>query len=146
MDKNLKISNNRTNLPFSARFTTLNQAPVSSPGMLRLPFSSSITSRAVDGPPQKSSWSNEKSESKTKYSSFREDCHYSFVECQGSNLVHWSFADDENTLDKIKAHKLCSSALLIADGDIENKGERKQLYEKWLEDKNSIYPLTLIIL
>ncbi|NQZ60499.1 MAG: ATP-binding protein, partial [Lentisphaeraceae bacterium] len=59
----------------------------------------------------------------------------SFVEYQGSNLTHWSFADDEAAVENMKAQYLCGQAFLIADGDVANKGERVKLYEKMLDER-----------
>ena len=75
-----------------------------------------------------------------KYSSFKEDYHYSFVEYQGSNLIHWTFDSKDNNEDKIEAIFLCAPALVIADGDIIKKEDRKEVYEKILGDKLIILP------
>lgn len=67
-----------------------------------------------------------------KYSSYREDCHYSFVEYQGSNLVHWTFDPTDENIKKIKVNFLCGPAIVVADGDIVTKGSRKETYTKEL--------------
>lgn len=62
-----------------------------------------------------------------KYRRFMPNYHYTFVEYAGSNLVHWSFSDEftEHLNDKgMNALLTTSSVLLIADGDIQPKGNR----------------------
>ena len=66
-----------------------------------------------------------------KYRKFKEDLHYIFAEYQGSNIVHWDFknqekSNDENNPEKTttRVEALCGNALLISDGDIDNKGTR----------------------
>ncbi len=66
---------------------------------------------------------------------FKEDIHYSIVEYQGSNLVHWSFDKSKSETDKINTRFLCAEAFVIADGDITDKGNRKEEFEKALGDK-----------
>jgi hypothetical protein len=64
----------------------------------------------------------------------REDYHYSFVEYQGSNLTHWTFDEKDQTV-KIKANYLCGHSFLIADGDVSDKGTRKDDYTKMLGER-----------
>jgi len=53
-----------------------------------------------------------------------ENYHYTFVEYQGGTLGHWSFGE---VMDgRLQAARLCSSAFLIADGDITGKGKRAE--------------------
>lgn len=62
-----------------------------------------------------------------KYRGFMPNFHYTFVEYQGSNLVHWSFdEEDRDFLDSqgLNGLSVCSDMLLIADGDIQGKGSR----------------------
>jgi hypothetical protein len=62
-----------------------------------------------------------------KYRGFMPNFHYTFVEYQGSNLVHWNFdEEDQDFLDNqgLNALSVCSDMLLIADGDIQDKGSR----------------------
>jgi len=61
-----------------------------------------------------------------KYSMFFEDTHYSFVEYQGSCLAHWIF-DEDSVLDGINVKKLCADAIVIADGDVNNKPRAKRV-------------------
>jgi hypothetical protein len=63
-----------------------------------------------------------------------EDYHYSFVEYQGSNLTHWTFESKDQSA-RIKANFLCAASLLIADGDVSNKGNRKSEYQEMLQDR-----------
>ena len=58
-----------------------------------------------------------------KLNSYNENLHYVFVEYQGSNITHWAFSD-ECTHVQTLAKKLNKNILVIADGDIRNKGER----------------------
>jgi hypothetical protein len=60
--------------------------------------------------------------------------HYSFVEYQGSNLMHWTF-DEKDQSAKIKASYLCGHSFLIADGDVSDKGNRRSDYENMLGDR-----------
>ncbi|MEW6088924.1 MAG: AAA family ATPase [bacterium] len=71
-----------------------------------------------------------------KINNFKEDYHYSFVEYQGANITHWSFDGKEE--DKINAKAMCAQCFLIADGDIENKGTRKEDLEAVLGDRFEI--------
>ncbi|MBY7970824.1 ATP-binding protein [Vibrio fluvialis] len=72
----------------------------------------------------------------TKLRQFKENLHYVFTEYQGSNITHWNFgsavaSDDSST----PAKKLNNKIFLLADKDIEGKGDRvKDLTEK-LGDK-----------
>ena len=68
-------------------------------------------------------------------SKYKEDMHYSFFEYQGSNLVHWTFDNEDSEEEKIKATNLCAEALLIADGDIVTKGNRKEVFSEMLKEK-----------
>lgn len=69
-----------------------------------------------------------------KYSLLHEDTHYSFVEYQGSTLIHWTFDPNDDSLKRIKANWLCGGAIMIADGDIANKkhGDRVKFYKECL--------------
>jgi predicted ATP-dependent endonuclease of OLD family len=73
----------------------------------------------------------EDTEKHKKYDLYKEDLHYIFAEYQGSNIVHWDFSNREQNDDLDNEGKkttlveaLCGNALLIADGDIDNKGTR----------------------
>lgn len=69
-----------------------------------------------------------------RYEALREDRHYSFVEYQGANLVHWTFEDDSDT-QAIRAVFLCARAFVIADGDVANKGDRVERFTAMLQDR-----------
>ncbi len=69
------------------------------------------------------------------FANLKEDYHYSLIEYQGSNLTHWSFNIDEEEDKRIKANFICGNPVLIADGDIENKGDRLTIYKDMLGDK-----------
>ena len=68
-----------------------------------------------------------------KYRRFMPNYHYTFVEYAGSNLVHWDFSDEftDHLNDQgMNALLTTSSVPLIADGDIQGKGNRvEQLTE-----------------
>lgn len=59
-----------------------------------------------------------------EYQHLKEDIHYSFVEYQGANLIHWNFESDSDDLKKISAVRMCGEAIVIADGDIISKKDR----------------------
>lgn len=75
-----------------------------------------------------------------EFSNYREDLHYSFVEYQGSVLVHWSFSDEDNP-EKIKANFVCANAFLIADGDIMKRGDRVKDFQRMLEERFYLLPV-----
>jgi len=72
-----------------------------------------------------------------RYRRFMPNYHYTFVEYAGSNLVHWDFSDEftDHLSDQgMNALLTTSSVLLIADGDIQGKGNRvEQLTESLAE-------------
>lgn len=67
-----------------------------------------------------------------------EDTHYSFVEYGGANITHWSFLDKE--VHPIEVERLCAKALVIIDGDGDNRIERKDKLKKRLKDNLIILP------
>lgn len=67
------------------------------------------------------------SEQQTKYKRFMPSYHYTFVEYQGGNLVHWNFDNVyKDHADQINAKCLNNEILLIADGDIKGKADREK--------------------
>ncbi|HEA17406.1 MAG TPA: ATP-binding protein [Pseudoalteromonas prydzensis] len=67
----------------------------------------------------------EDEDKKSKLKSYHENLHFVFTEYQGSNITHWDFSDDvENDGSETPAKRLNRNILLIADADIEGKGER----------------------
>lgn len=74
---------------------------------------------------------------------YKEDRHYAFVEYNGSNLEHFSF--DSNECDagqgedkpgrEISVPDLCATAIVIADGDVREKGERSTWLEEQLNER-----------
>ena len=67
----------------------------------------------------------EDEDKKSKLKSYHENLHFVFTEYQGSNITHWDFSDDvENSGSETPAKRLNRNILLIADADIECKGER----------------------
>ncbi|MFN1617372.1 AAA family ATPase [Vibrio rotiferianus] len=67
--------------------------------------------------------------------SYLENLHYVFVEYQGSNITHWAFNHDESDLEKTSAYLLNNKIFLLADGDIDWKGERTENLSKHLGDQ-----------
>uniref|UniRef100_A0A7C2BFY3 ATP-binding protein n=1 Tax=Pseudomonas graminis TaxID=158627 RepID=A0A7C2BFY3_9PSED len=65
---------------------------------------------------------------KSQLEGLLENFHYSFVEYQGGTLGHWSFDEDDDT-ESLSASNICSSAYVIADGDIARKGDRAAILE-----------------
>ncbi|WP_058119872.1 AAA family ATPase [Photobacterium kishitanii] len=55
--------------------------------------------------------------------SYHENLHYVFTEYQGSNITHWAF-NSEGSDTKTPAKRLNKNILLIADADIDGKGDR----------------------
>ena len=73
--------------------------------------------------------------SKSEYDCFRkyiENIHYSFVEYQGAVVEHWEFGEDEESKEKMHACCTASKPFVIADGDIEGKGDRQERLESTL--------------
>lgn len=64
-----------------------------------------------------------------EFLNLKEDIHYSFVEYQGANLVHWTFESDNSENECINANFVCGKSFLIADGDIAKKGNRIEIFE-----------------
>lgn len=70
---------------------------------------------------------------KSKLKSYHENLHFVFTEYQGSNITHWDFSNDlENDGSETPAKRLNRNILLIADADIEGKGERVESLRKAL--------------
>ncbi|OCH05914.1 hypothetical protein A6D98_05960 [Aliivibrio fischeri] len=66
---------------------------------------------------------------------YKENLHYIFTEYQGSNITHWYFSDDENEqAEATKAKALSPNIFLIADADIDEKGNRVKELESNLGD------------
>ena len=74
---------------------------------------------------------------------YKEDRHYAFVEYSGSNLEHYSFTDkgEDSEQAEVKSNEvtsvknLCATALVIADGDVHDKGNRKIWFEDQLKER-----------
>jgi hypothetical protein len=74
----------------------------------------------------------------------KEDLHYSYIEYGGSNIVHYSF-DDEDNWEKIKASKISQRILLVVDEDgvtdkTSKKSERISELKRHLEDRLVVLP------
>lgn len=67
--------------------------------------------------------SNDCSGKVNKLRSYQENLHYVFAEYQGSNITHWAF-DLEGSDTQTPAKRLNKNILLIADADIDGKGDR----------------------
>jgi hypothetical protein len=78
-----------------------------------------------------------------RLSQYKEDRHYAFVEYSGSNLEHYSFKDKNEDCEQAEAKSkevtsvtnLCATALVIADGDVHDKGDRKIWFEDQLKER-----------
>jgi hypothetical protein len=78
-----------------------------------------------------------------RLSHYKEDRHYAFIEYSGSNLEHYSFIDknEDNGQAEVKSNEmtsvanLCATALVIADGDVHDKGDRKIWFEDQLKER-----------
>jgi hypothetical protein len=74
---------------------------------------------------------------------YKEDRHFSFVEYNGSNLEHFSFEskecdagqDEVKSGREISAPDLCATAIVIADGDVRDKGDRSTWLEVELKER-----------
>ncbi|XAW90211.1 hypothetical protein ABDK09_12170 [Vibrio sp. CDRSL-10 TSBA] len=71
-----------------------------------------------------------------KLSSYHENLHFVFTEYQGSNITHWYFGDNEqsDSTSTTPAKKLNNKILLIADADIDSKGDRVETLQQNLSD------------
>jgi hypothetical protein len=78
-----------------------------------------------------------------RLSQYKEDRHYAFVEYSGSNLEHYSFEGKGEDSEKAEVRSnevtsvtnLCATALVIADGDVHDKGDRKIWFEDQLKER-----------
>ncbi|EOV0867799.1 AAA family ATPase [Vibrio parahaemolyticus] len=72
-----------------------------------------------------------------KLRTYSENLHYVFVEYQGSNITHWAFTDevDPEKTSKTPAQKLSKDVFLLADADIDNKGNRVQNLREALDNR-----------
>lgn len=89
-------------------------------------------------------------------SSYHENLHFVFTEYQGSNITHWYFgnSNSNDTTCATPAKKLNNNILLIADADIDSKGDRVEQLKRdlgnsfflleWKEIENYI-PQKIII-
>jgi hypothetical protein len=74
---------------------------------------------------------------------YKEDRHFAFVEYNGSNLEHYSFEskecdagqDEVKSGREISAPDLCATAIVIADGDVRDKGDRSTWLEQLLKER-----------
>ncbi|TNC04015.1 AAA family ATPase [Vibrio diabolicus] len=69
-------------------------------------------------------------------SSYHENLHFVFTEYQGSNITHWYFgkSNSDEYINSTPARKLNHKILLIADADIDGKGDRVELLKQDLGD------------
>jgi hypothetical protein len=78
---------------------------------------------------------------------YKEDRHYAFVEYNGANLIHFNFdeaaeaADRGTSSSEINAASLCAQALVIADGDIADKGKRAEVFSTQLQYRFVLLPV-----
>ncbi|WP_076407727.1 ATP-binding protein [Shewanella sp. UCD-KL12] len=66
-----------------------------------------------------------------RLTSYHENLHYVFTEYQGSNITHWAF-DSEGSDTQTPAKRLNKNILLIADADIDDKGDRVEKLQQAL--------------
>jgi hypothetical protein len=74
---------------------------------------------------------------------YKEDRHYAFIEYNGSNLVHFSFESNEYDDGQAEAESgrqisvpdLCATEIVIADGDVREKGDRSTWLEEELKER-----------
>ncbi|WP_411874285.1 AAA family ATPase [Vulcanococcus limneticus] len=74
---------------------------------------------------------------------YKEDRHYAFVEYNGSNLQHFSFENTEfddgqaeaKSGREISVPDLCATAIVVADGDVRDKGDRSTWLEEQLKER-----------
>ena len=60
-----------------------------------------------------------------KLRNYKENLHFIFTEYQGSNITHWDFSDSKtHTANSTPARSVTSNIMLIADEDIDGKGDR----------------------
>jgi hypothetical protein len=85
----------------------------------------------------------------TRLMKYKEDRHYAFIEYSGANLTHFSFEEDDSREQsepsraaKATTHtpSLCGNAIVVADGDIREKGTRVQEFARQLNDLFIILP------
>ncbi|MDP2491585.1 AAA family ATPase [Vibrio splendidus] len=85
--------------------------------------------------------------------SYHENLHFVFVEYQGSNITHWAFNHDESGDETTSAYLLNNKIFLLADGDIDWKGDRtenltdhlgEQFYQLELKEIENYIPLEVI--
>jgi hypothetical protein len=74
---------------------------------------------------------------------YKEERHYAFVEYSGANLTHFSFEDQDSQAGQgqispdpeTNVPSLCAKAIVIADGDIVTKSDRKERFLTQLQDR-----------
>lgn len=76
---------------------------------------------------------------------YKEDRHYAFIEYNGTNLTHFDFSEERQAGDPsvetdpetatTSAPNLCAQAIVIADGDIEEKGVRENKFSSALQGR-----------
>lgn len=93
------------------------------------------------------------SERVARLKSYHENLHFVFVEYQGSNITHWAFNHDESGDETTSAYLLNNKIFLLADGDIDWKGDRtenltdhlgEQFYQLELKEIENYIPLEVI--
>jgi hypothetical protein len=79
---------------------------------------------------------------------YKEDRHYAFVEYSGGNLTHFSFATDASEEGQDQANgsrvtsvpDLCATAIVLADGDVQQKAERELVFAQELNERFIVLP------
>jgi len=65
----------------------------------------------------------------------KEDIHYSFVEYEGGNIVHWDFVGSDEAGDFSHALSITNRLFVICDNDNDGKQERKKALQKVFGDR-----------
>ena len=72
---------------------------------------------------------------------FSEGKHFVIAEYAGANITHWDFSDHSaHTSDQIRARRLCSSCMVVADRD-HNKSERHKALRALLGTRYYVLPV-----
>ena len=80
--------------------------------------------------------------------SYKEDRHYAFVEYSGANLTHFDFSECEDHFERdsgssnstVRSARLCGNAIVIADGDVSEKGRRESVFRSQLAERLVVLP------
>ena len=71
---------------------------------------------------------------------YEEDTHYSFVEYQGTNLIHWSFNDTPSDNYRVNALRMTAPGFLVADNDVRKNEKKIDFIERMFGDQKYYTP------